>query len=153
VTITVRKRAAHSDDFVVLAPAQIVSRIRRAIYVSLGVVFLVVAILGVFLPVLPTTPFLLLTSYFFVRSSPALHVRLLGSRLLGPFLRDWHRYRAVRPHVKMVAITTVLLTMTASVLLGRLSTTIVWVLLILGTTGLTVVLRLPVVRGNDDAAE
>jgi hypothetical protein len=53
----------------------------------------------------------------------------------------------------MVAITTVLLTMTASVLLGRLSTTIVWVLLILGTTGLTVVLRLPVVRGNDDAAE
>ena len=129
------------------------SGIWRVVYISLGMAFLILAILGAFLPVLPTTPFLLLTSYFFVRSSPALHARLIRSRLLGPFLRDWHRYRAVRPHVKMLAVTTVLLTMAASVLLGRLSTTLICLLLVLGTLGLVVVLRLPVVRGNDESEE
>lgn len=134
-------------------PAQIASGIRRAVYISLGMVFLIVAILGVFLPVLPTTPFLLLTSYFFVRSSPVLHSKLLRSRLLGPFLRDWHQYRAVRPHVKTVAVTTVLSTMTFSVWLGRLSTTALSGLLVMGALGLVVVLRLPVVHGKDEVAE
>src|SRR5262245_16209580 len=83
--------------------------LRRWLYVALGCAFVGLGTLGVFLPVMPATPFFLLASWFFVRSSPRLHAWLLRSRVVGPFLRDWHRHRAIRPRVKYVACATVIL--------------------------------------------
>ena len=76
----------------------------RALYLSLAGLFFVLAVLGVFLPVLPTTPFLLLTSWCLVRSSPALHARLRRSPLFGPLLADWERHHGVRLYVKISAL-------------------------------------------------
>lgn len=64
--------------------------VRKVLYIGCGTVCTILALAGVVLPGLPTTPFLLLASWLFVRSSPSLHARLESSRLFGPYLK---RYR------------------------------------------------------------
>src|SRR5688572_228519 len=80
---------------------------RRVLYVTLGWLFVGLAVLGAFLPVLPTTPFLLVASGCFARSSPALNRWLARSPLFGPLLHDWQRYRGIRPHVRATAVTVI----------------------------------------------
>ncbi len=125
--------------------------VRGAIYVCVGCFFVGLGVLGAFLPVLPTTPFLLLASFFFVRSSPRLNAKLLHSPLFGPFLRDWHRHQGVRPRVKVTAVLVMLAAVAASLIWGNLAWYVVVLLLVLAAVGLTVVLRLPVIRSEDAA--
>lgn len=56
---------------------------------------MLLGLIGVFLPLLPTTPFLLLATACFVRSSPRMHARLLAHPRLGPFLEQWRRERTI----------------------------------------------------------
>ena len=86
------------------APVAQVAGLRRWLFVALGGVFVALGLVGVALPGIPTTPFLLLASYFFVRSSPALHQRLLRSKLFGPTLQDWQRHRGVKRKTKWASI-------------------------------------------------
>jgi uncharacterized membrane protein YbaN (DUF454 family) len=134
-----------------LARPNAVRGLRRLGYVALGLFFVGLAVLGVLLPVLPTTPFLLLASYFFVRSSPRLNGWLLRSRVFGGLLRDWQRHRGVRPRVKITAVTVLVAAVASSALLADLSPLLLIVLLCLGLVGLVVVLRLPVVRDRPPA--
>ena len=119
----------------------------RLLYLLLGGVFFVLALLGVFLPLLPTTPFLLLASYFLVRSSPRLNDKLLASRTFGPLLRDWQRHRAVRPRVKHATLVLTPAAVLASAYFGNLGPAGLCVLLSLGLIGFVVVARLRVIRG------
>lgn len=64
--------------------------VRKVLYIGCGTICILLALAGIVLPGLPTTPFLLLASWLFVRSSPLLHARLESSRLFGPYLK---RYR------------------------------------------------------------
>lgn len=92
----------------------------RWLFVGLGCVFTGLAGIGVILPGIPTTPFLLVASYFFVRSSPRLSQRLLASRTFGPMLRDWNRYRGIKRSVKWVAVCGCTLTIGLSIFFGGL---------------------------------
>ena len=76
---------------------------KRVVYFSLGWGFVALAILGMFLPVLPTTPFLLLAASCFVRSSERSRRWLLNHPWFGQILRDWEERRAVKRSVKRVA--------------------------------------------------
>jgi uncharacterized membrane protein YbaN (DUF454 family) len=116
------------------------------VYVGLGLFFVGLGAAGTFLPVLPTTPFLLLASFFFIRSSPRLNDWLLRTRLFGPVLRDWQRHRAVRPRVKVTAVSVLVLFAGGSAAFGSLSPPLLVVLVVLALIGLVVVLRLPVVK-------
>lgn len=89
---------------------------RRRLYYSAGMVFLTIGFLGIILPVLPTTPFLLLASYCFARSSPRLEAWLRTTPYFGPLIRDWEEHRGVRPRVKASAIAIVVLVIGATVL-------------------------------------
>ncbi len=60
---------------------------RQHVLRALGVAFVGLGFLGVFLPLLPTTPFLLLALACFARSSPAIHDWLINHRMLGPYIR------------------------------------------------------------------
>lgn len=119
---------------------------RGVVFVTLGCIFVGLGALGAVLPVLPTTPFLLLASYFFIRSSPRLNDKLMRSPFFGPFLRDWHQHRGVRPRVKVTAVVMVFVAITASISWGNLSWPVLTLLLVLGAVGIIVVLRLPVIR-------
>ena len=70
----------------------------------LGAFFLLLGAAGVILPLLPTTPFVLLAAGCFARSSPRLHRWLLDSALFGPVLRDWENKHCVSCRVKRFAI-------------------------------------------------
>jgi uncharacterized membrane protein YbaN (DUF454 family) len=121
-------------------------RPRRIVYVALGCVFVGLGVIGAVLPVMPTTPFLLVASYFFARSSPRLNNWLLRSPLFGPLLRDWDQHRGVRRPVKVVALAIMLTAVAATVIWGNLNWPIVLLLLFLATIGLVVVLKLPVLQ-------
>jgi uncharacterized membrane protein YbaN (DUF454 family) len=120
----------------------------------LGLFFVGLGGLGAILPVLPTTPFLLLASACFLRSSPALNRWLLRSRLFGPFLRDWQEHHGVRLHVKLTAVTVLVAVVALGIFFGDLPWFLLILLIVLALTGLIVVLRLPVVTNNaSDARE
>ena len=78
--------------------------IKRPVYISLGFLFMAIGTLGVFLPVLPTTPFILLAAWCFAQSSERWHRWLLESRLFGGLLRDWEQNRCVSLRVKQSAV-------------------------------------------------
>lgn len=78
-------------------------RLKNILYISLGFFFLLVGIVGLFLPLLPTTPFLLLTAYFFGASSPRFHSWLMNHKYFGPPIRDWEKNRVIRLRVKVLA--------------------------------------------------
>jgi uncharacterized membrane protein YbaN (DUF454 family) len=118
------------------------------LYIGLGFVCVGLAVLGAMLPVLPTTPFVLLAGYFFCRSSPRNYLWLQRSPWFGPLLRDWEHHRGVRRRVKWLAVGMIAFAMTASAASGQLSTAVLAVLMIAGGIGLTVVLRLPTIADN-----
>jgi uncharacterized membrane protein YbaN (DUF454 family) len=70
----------------------------------LGLFFLLLGGIGVVLPLLPTTPFVLLAAACFARSSPRMHSWLLQSELFGPMLRDWDKNKCISRKVKWLAI-------------------------------------------------
>jgi len=70
----------------------------------LGLFFLLLGSIGVVLPLLPTTPFVLLAAACFARSSPRMHSWILQSELFGPMLRDWDKNKCISRKVKWLAI-------------------------------------------------
>jgi uncharacterized membrane protein YbaN (DUF454 family) len=81
---------------------------RRWALFGLGWVFVGLGALGVALPVLPTTPFLILALWAFSASSERFHAWLYHHRLFGPPLRRWHRERTIPRAVKAVAVASML---------------------------------------------
>ncbi|MDD2375652.1 MAG: uncharacterized protein PWP10_3855 [Clostridiales bacterium] len=94
-----------------------ISKVRRVVYVILGSVFLLLGLTGVFLPVLPTTPFLLLTAYFYLRSSYRLYCWLINHRLFGSYINDYMQHRAVRKKAKITALVFLWSTMLLTIIL------------------------------------
>lgn len=88
---------------------------KHSLYKPMGFLFLGLAILGVLLPLLPGTPFLLLSAWFFARSSEKWHQRLLAHELTGPMIRNWEENRCMSRRAKVVAVTSMLLAGGASV--------------------------------------
>ncbi len=88
---------------------------KRAIYKPLGLVLLGVGMAGILLPVLPSTPFVLLAAWCFARSSERWHRRLLESELFGPIIRNWEENRCVSRRTKRVALASMALAGTASI--------------------------------------
>lgn len=77
---------------------------RQHVLRALGVAFVGLGFLGVFLPLLPTTPFLLLALACFARSSPAIHDWLINHRMLGPYIVDWERDRSIPNGAKITSV-------------------------------------------------
>ncbi|MBI1381384.1 MAG: DUF454 family protein [Planctomycetaceae bacterium] len=75
----------------------------RPLLFGLGWTFVGLGALGLFLPLLPTTPFLLLAAWCFDRSSPRLHGWLLRQPVLGPLLADWRAHGVIRPRAKWLS--------------------------------------------------
>jgi uncharacterized protein len=118
-------------------------------YLFLAGLFFVLGALGAVLPVLPTTPFLLLTSYFLARSSPKWQRVLLRSRWFGPILNDWQKHRGVKQRVKYQAVVMVLVVVSISCYFTAPAPPVLAAILTLASIGIGVVICLPVVKNVD----
>ena len=90
----------------------IVKNTKKIIFLILGWLCLALGVLGIFLPVLPTTPFALLAAYFFSKSSERLHLWLLRQRHLGPLIKNWENHGVIRPRAKVLATVTMVVLFT-----------------------------------------
>jgi uncharacterized membrane protein YbaN (DUF454 family) len=73
-----------------------------------GIVCLIIGIIGIFIPLLPTTPMVLVAAYLFSKSNQRLHDWLLRQPGLGPALTDWSNHRVIRPRAKAMATVAIL---------------------------------------------
>lgn len=87
----------------------------RWLFIGLGLTALALAVLGIFLPILPTTPLVLLAAAFFARGSTRLHHYLLHHRIFGPIIQDWEEHRSMPPGVKPWAFTLLAISFAASI--------------------------------------
>ena len=106
-------------------------------------VSLVLGLIGVVLPGLPTTPFVLLAAACYAKASPRLHAALLNHRWTGPMLRDWESDRSLTRRSKTIAVGSMLLMVSFSIWSFRGRVIAQLVLLALGLIGAWVVLRIP----------
>jgi uncharacterized membrane protein YbaN (DUF454 family) len=121
----------------------------RWLYLSAGLVCVGLAYLGAVLPGLPTTPWVLLASYCFARSSPRLQRWVRRSPLFGRLVRDWEDHRGIRRPVKAVAVLMVVLVVSLSLTFRALPVWVKGVIAGLAAVGVcTILFVVPTVRGE-----
>ncbi|WP_018692158.1 YbaN family protein [Algicola sagamiensis] len=93
----------------------------RVFYFISGWISLGLGFIGIFLPLLPTTPFVLLAAVCFSRSSERVHEWLLAHRLFGPIIIDWQRYGVIKRKTKMLSTSTMVLFISYPMIWGTFS--------------------------------
>ena len=106
-------------------------RLSRTFYFLLAWVFFLLGLLGAVLPVLPTTPFMLLALWAFSRSSQRFHDWLYGHRLFGPPLQQWQRHRVIPLSAKLFASVTMAASLAYLFVFSHAPTPLKWLALAL----------------------
>ncbi|MEM9529300.1 MAG: YbaN family protein [Pseudomonadota bacterium] len=94
----------------------------RTLWFLIGFTALALGAIGAVLPLLPTTPFVLVSAWAFARSSRRWHDWLLRHRVFGPLILDWRRYGAISPRAKIAAAVALVAVLVLSLLLGASTT-------------------------------
>ena len=92
-------------------------QIKKYLLILLGSLFVVLGIIGAVLPILPTTPFLLLALACFAKSSPFFHQILLNNRWFGSALQQWEKDKSISRKSKIRAIIMIVLTFSVSIVI------------------------------------
>ncbi len=77
--------------------------IKRVFLITVGFISLALGIVGIFLPVMPTTPFVLLAGFCFSKSSKTFHARLLANPYFGKLIRDWEQHQILSKRTKIIS--------------------------------------------------
>lgn len=112
------------------------SNVKRYIYIGLGTFFLALGALGAFIPVLPTTPFWLLTCWFYIRSSEKLYNRAMANRYFGSYVKAFLVDKSIPLRAKIISISA----MWISILVAVIFFVSLWwvrILLLLISVGVT----------------
>ena len=91
--------------------------VKKYLYILGGSISLALGVIGIFLPVLPTTPFLLLAAFCYLRGSKKMYDWLLSHKVFGPYIYNYMTYKAVTRKTKKVILTTMWLILTVSTIL------------------------------------
>ncbi len=97
-----------------------ITKLVKHLYLTAGWICLVVGSVGIFLPLLPTTPFVLLAALCFSKGSDTLHRWLLRQKTFGPIIRDWNQYGVIRLGAKWTSTCLIIPMLSYPVLFGNL---------------------------------
>ncbi|HET8898362.1 MAG TPA: YbaN family protein [Rhodanobacteraceae bacterium] len=123
------------------------SRPLRCLLWCAGALSLLLGIIGIFLPIFPTTPFVLLTAACWAKASPRWRHWLVSQKYVGPMIERWERDRAITPTVRWLALGTISCSVLFSAwLLRALSPWITVAIVVLALTAVAFILYLPVVK-------
>ena len=88
---------------------------KKWIYIILGSISLGLGIVGIFLPLLPTTPFLLVTAGLYCKSSDKLYQKLMNHKYLGPYIQDFRVHKSIPLRTKIISISLIWITIGCSI--------------------------------------
>ena len=118
-----------------------ITHAKRLTLILIGFISLALGALGIFVPLLPTTPFLLLSAFAFANSSERMHQWLLDHNLFGPLIDNWRQHRAISRRAKVVSILSMVAILMISVLMPVPTYIIVIQVFVLSTTAIFVLSR------------
>lgn len=116
--------------------------IHNHLLIIFGWLCIFLAILGVILPVLPTTPFLIAALVFFSKSSPRFHQMLLNNKSFGPILRQWEEKKSMSRQTKYKASTLIILSFSITITIFYDNTNYVLLLIAMASVLLFLVWRI-----------
>lgn len=122
----------------------------RALWLCLGLTATGLGLIGVVLPLMPTTVFLLLAAYAFARSSPRLHGWLTEHPRFGPLILNWHEHGSINRRAKVMAVAVMALTFIVSWIVGLGSGILITQAVVLGAVAAFILTR-PSGPGGDRA--
>ena len=108
------------------------SRTKKTVILVIGFICLALGILGIVVPLLPTTPFLLLAAACFVRASDRLYQWLINHKLFGLYIRNYREYKAIPLKMKISSIALLWITLIFSILYVVDSTAMKIILALIG---------------------
>ena len=115
--------------------------ILKPMWLAVGLICVALAAIGVVLPLMPTTIFLIIAAYAFARSSERLHTWLLSNPVFGPVIQDWQMHKAISTSAKGLALVSMALVIAVSIWIN----VPVWVIavqgIILGSVAVFLVTR------------
>ncbi len=114
------------------------NKLVRLLFVFIGSIFVGLAVIGIFLPGLPTTPFLILAAYFYIRSSNKLYNWLINNKILGVYIRGYLSGKGMPLRAKIISLMLMWIFGSFAVLLGIPDSLffvkiIVFIILLIGT--------------------
>ncbi len=109
----------------------------RPLLVTFGTIFVGLGIVGIFVPVLPTTPFLLLAAACYARSSPRFYHWLLYNRWFGNYIRNYRQRKGIPLKVKVLTITLLWVTIGVSAIFA-VQSLVVRIILVLIAIGVSI---------------
>ena len=112
-------------------------KLKKGLRIFAGTAFTVTGIIGIFVPILPTTPFLLLAAACYLRSSRRLYNWLLGNRFFGAYVRNYLHGRGMPRKVKIATIFLLWITIGCSIIFA-VQALIIRVILLIVAIGVTV---------------
>jgi uncharacterized membrane protein YbaN (DUF454 family) len=117
------------------------TRAKRILLVAFGLICLALGALGIFVPLLPTTPLVLVAAFAFANSSEKLHQWLLDHNVFGPLIDNWHRHRAISRNAKVMSILSMVAILVLSWVLGLAPAVIAVQALVLGCAAAFILTR------------
>lgn len=125
----------------------------RLIYASLGVAFVILGIIGIVLPIMPTTPFMLLAAACFARSSERFYFAIKNHHTIGPIVTEWEEHRSMPRKIKKRVMVLVIVTFSISILLFAQQTWLRIVLLLTAITLLIFLYKIPSTKEQSAGAD
>jgi uncharacterized membrane protein YbaN (DUF454 family) len=118
-----------------------VSHAKRIALIIIGLVSLALGAIGVFVPLLPTTPFVLVSAFTFAKSSDRLHQWLVDHDVFGPLIADWREHGAISRRTKVISILSMVAILAISAFLAVPTHVIVIQAVVLSCSGIFILTR------------
>lgn len=121
---------------------------KKKLFIIIAMLCIVIGSIGIFIPLLPTTPFLLLAASLFLKSSQKHYNRLVNNRIYGVYIRNYIERRGIPLRIKIFTITILWVGIILSILFA---TTILWLRLLLFIIAIAVTLHIVFIKSAKDS--